>query len=491
MSKILQLGLVASLVGHMATAQVSIPNNDLENWETPPFPMTFEQPVGWYTSNGLVSLQSSSSKVPVTKSGDKFSGSFAMQVKNVKIENINGTGKDSTIKGYASLEVDVTNKELPAFLIGKVKYTTKPYERVMIGFGYKEKFAEGEGPEGIISRTRFLGYSLFEGTSNGFIHFSIPTTLYSFFSDVQKTNTLEVVVNSCYTYGNEFAPVSEDTYLIVDSLDFKGIAKDPFVELGPTIINGNFNEWVEGNNGSTLPKGWYSILPLEIYGASGAIKSTDAISSPYALGLENDSVSRPTGLFTLFKPTRAQKFVNFSSKYRLDKQDTVVVALFKVNGGNLSGELLDSMIIKGTQNTYKPFTLSFNGKVSGNDTLAFLIMRLNKKPQSYYGDEPDGRSPFLIDDVSVSSIATDLDKDNLSSSSLHAYPNPSANGLFTLYSAADSKVLRVSDALGNVVASSQRLEGGQNVVDLSQQPKGIYFVTLSTKSGEQVLKLMY
>ncbi|OON65675.1 YCF48-related protein [Hymenobacter sp. CRA2] len=73
----------------------------------------------------------------------------------------------------------------------------------------------------------------------------------------------------------------------------------------------------------------------------------------------------------------------------------------------------------------------------------------------------------------------------LSAGPLQAYPNPSANGRFALQLPTTGlriRSVRVLDALGRVVYQASSLPADQRL-DLSQQPKGLYSLTIQTNEG--------
>jgi len=72
------------------------------------------------------------------------------------------------------------------------------------------------------------------------------------------------------------------------------------------------------------------------------------------------------------------------------------------------------------------------------------------------------------------------------SSNVRVYPNPSANGIFTLNSSEKGQV-QVVNIIGSVVLS-QDLTSSQNTIDLSNQASGIYFLNVTTKNKTTVIK---
>ena len=89
---------------------------------------------------------------------------------------------------------------------------------------------------------------------------------------------------------------------------------------------------------------------------------------------------------------------------------------------------------------------------------------------------------YFVDDVSLTLLSgAGVGENNNASNSLTLSPNPTS-GIFNLQSEAEIKEVEIYNCIGEVVASWK--VGKLKVdVDLSSQPKGIYFVRAVTDKG--------
>jgi hypothetical protein len=70
------------------------------------------------------------------------------------------------------------------------------------------------------------------------------------------------------------------------------------------------------------------------------------------------------------------------------------------------------------------------------------------------------------------------------------YPNPSADGVFSLVTNATSATdVTVHNIIGEVVYSKKALASSKEVINLSEQPNGSYFLTLKNDSGTVTKKI--
>lgn len=70
------------------------------------------------------------------------------------------------------------------------------------------------------------------------------------------------------------------------------------------------------------------------------------------------------------------------------------------------------------------------------------------------------------------------------------YPNPSADGMFSLVTNATSGTdVTVHNIIGEVVYSKKALASSKEVINLSEQPNGSYFLTLKNNSGTVTKKI--
>lgn len=460
--------LFLSLSAALAIGQ-TIPNGDFENWQSTP-----EAPTGWETTNSLATFLQG--VPPVTKLTDKFSGTYAANLRNFA-GKVNG--KDTLFGGYMHTEVDITNQPLPAYLKGHIKYSLAAGDKAVVMFGYKV-IEDGRETQYI------LGMKTFEGTNANYIPFTVPT-LGNYYPD-KKSNTLTIGISS-YNFWNSSVAVSASSNVTIDSLAFGGSITPPVIVAGNSVANGDFSIW---NNGEEIktPQNWFLASPLQEASSNQISQSTDAHTGPYALQLGIDPSLFPTFLYTFIKPSAGSKFVIGYSKFDLGPKDTVIAAISKyTKNSGLEGELLDSIVFTGSQSSYKAFSLSFDGKISAGDTLALQFFAFNG---DFFDNFRLAADPtFLLDDLTLSTVPLALSEEQLAASSWTVSPNPSANGVFTLRSTQPLDQLQVFDILGNKVDANVLVGQGITTLDISQQARGIYYVTQQKENSKYTSRIVY
>jgi hypothetical protein len=96
--------------------------------------------------------------------------------------------------------------------------------------------------------------------------------------------------------------------------------------------------------------------------------------------------------------------------------------------------------------------------------------------------EGSGTGTFYVDDIRLTNGTTSSVANSASAEAFTVSPNPS-NGLFTVNGSNEINTIVVSDALGNIVLTSS-----SNQVDLSTQPTGLYFLTITTNNNNITVK---
>jgi len=80
-------------------------------------------------------------------------------------------------------------------------------------------------------------------------------------------------------------------------------------------------------------------------------------------------------------------------------------------------------------------------------------------------------------------------EENMQMSDVNIYPNPSS-GKFTLQSAETFSSIEITNLLGEKVYSTQFSQSTQLTINLSDKPKGIYFVKFNSDKGTEVRKII-
>ncbi len=96
--------------------------------------------------------------------------------------------------------------------------------------------------------------------------------------------------------------------------------------------------------------------------------------------------------------------------------------------------------------------------------------------------EGSGTGTFYIDEIKVVNSATASVLASHLTESFTVSPNPS-NGIFAISGSSQVSGVVVSDALGNIV-----LKSNSNQVDLSNQPEGLYFLTITAANNTTIVK---
>lgn len=111
----------------------------------------------------------------------------------------------------------------------------------------------------------------------------------------------------------------------------------------------------------------------------------------------------------------------------------------------------------------------------------------------FYGWNAEGTGgTFSIDTVVFAgSVSTTTGiTNNATVESAVVYPNPSADGVFSLVTNATSATdVTVHNIIGEVVYSKKALASTKEVINLSEQPNGSYFLTLKNNSGTVTKKI--
>ena len=96
---------------------------------------------------------------------------------------------------------------------------------------------------------------------------------------------------------------------------------------------------------------------------------------------------------------------------------------------------------------------------------------------------------FYLDNVNINgqNILTIEDHDNTDYNT-SIYPNPN-KGVFSIRTDANNMEVEIYSILGKLVAK-ENVIGGLQQIDISQQPKGVYFITLTYNGKTEQRKLV-
>jgi hypothetical protein len=464
---------IIALSTSFSMAQVTIPNNDFENWTDS------TKPVSWETQNGL----SDAFKIPyfTTKSSDAFHGNSAVKIKNVKSRKYNSptTFVDTIYGGWIKSDVSIQNKAVPAYMKGKIKLNLTPNEKAVIDFGYKVK---GTGNNSTIY---LLGKKVFTGVSNGYESFQINTN--NFFYPAKKSDTLQIFISTYNIYSKNAVAVSDQSSILVDSVAFVGSLPSPTLNLSTFLENPDFNIW-DDNSGFKSPRSWFLTSTVIDESSSQVNQSIDSKSGSYALEFQIVPEGNPTVGYTLFKAGDQNKFLNGFSKFNLGEKDSVKVFLSKYTSKDgLGDDFIDSIYFTGSQNTYKSFSLQFGNKVSPTDTLALVIFAFN--PIQFENFRLENVSSFLIDDLSLSTIPLAIDDKDASKETLFVSPNPSNSGVFNIQSFQKLDNLKLYNSTGLEIKIQANYAEKSDTIDLSTNARGIYY--LVQEGQNKRTKLIY
>ncbi len=472
MKKIFTLLFACSIA---TTFAQTIPSNDFETWQ-PASIGPYEEPSGWNTLNpAMFALGGIPS---VTKVTSKFSGTYAANLRNVAI---NQGGLDTIIGGLLYTDIDITGKPLPGYLKGHIKYSLQPGDVGIISYGYKTKDLNG-------NITNFIvGIKKFEGSSSSFIPFTIKTNAQYY--PFRKSELLTLNITSYNYWSQNPVAFSSQSNLTIDSLGFGGQSNPPTIVTGPTVSNGSFDNWYN-IEGAKTPDSWFQGSALQFADTLAITQSKDAHSGNYALQLGIDPASSPAFIYTFIKPTTDQKFINGFSKFSLGKGDTVMAYLTKyTEQAGLDGDLIDSIIFTGNQDQYKAFALKINGKVKAGDTLALQFAAFN--PNQFNNFRLEANPAFLVDDISIGAFPLAIPEEMSENTKLTVSPNPSANGIFNVRNLNNPESVKVYDVLGNSVEATISGSPEGTMIDISRNPRNVYFINAEKNNTRSVFRIAY
>ncbi|WP_133272036.1 T9SS type A sorting domain-containing protein [Hymenobacter radiodurans] len=291
-----------------------------------------------------------------------------------------------------------------------------------------------------------------------------------------------------------------------------------------TLANGTFEAWATQSN-VEAPTQWITsdeigaaILPLAI---GGVTKSTEAHAGQFAarltfknisiplvgnfpipavllLGTETPLINpnnlprtqedilrlRPGGIPFTARPTAMQ----FWFKYTGTSTETGQVGLVLSKEGTIVGQT--SIQLMGGVPDYRLINLPITySATTMPDTLRIFFV-------AGTGATPSPTASLFVDDVTLPLTVT-ADRSPQLEAALVVYPNPSANGEFSLASLQKPSVatapFTISDAAGRIVqrqGAAPISAASGRLISLRGQPAGVYLLRLSTPEGTLTRKLL-
>ncbi|MBC7389718.1 MAG: T9SS type A sorting domain-containing protein [Opitutaceae bacterium] len=461
--------LLLAFYSFPASSQV-IPNNNFENW------ISDTQLNDWTVGNaGILSFYNAPSTI--SKSINKFSGSYALKIQNSKGSYINkfGTKVDTIFGGLVTTDVSIKGKSAPGYLKGHINYSLAAGETAEISISYKYALTRG-------FRTRLEAIKQFTGSSGGvYVPFTLPINQY--YHPDRFSDTLFITISTFKFENSVQRAVSEQSNIVIDSLGFVGIMPAIEVPAIGTVLNGGFESWsnIEGNN---IPDNWH------FYGTSAVLRNTrieqttDFHSGKLAAKMSIDHVNDPGVLYTFSRATTESKYLNGYAKFNLSAsaKDTVSVTVFKFSKRQFGDKIFASKDFAG-QSSYQPFSIKLDNTVMPNDTLMIFYYFLNR------GVVSPEVSTFQLDDVSISSNPLGFEEETNAPQYFTVTPNPSQSGIFVLNGYREIKDFKVYNSEGTETIAQFQHSPDNIVIDLSNNPRGMYFI--HSELNGQYYKLVY
>lgn len=474
MKKIIYLLSALTAFTFTVDAQNSVPNGNFETWTTG----NAETPTGYFNSNPSTFFRCNT-PFNCVKTTDAYHGSYAIQ-----LTTNNGNG--DTCMGYI-VNAPNPNGNNPCMWQGGV-----PFNQVPTGIRgyYKSNLMAGDSG-GIIIAFRAAGscvgmYTLkFGGTHNAYTLFSIPFT-------PALTGTPDTMI---------FAAISSDVFnsvqkpgsmLQLDSISLVGVTQ-------PANLNGDFENWTP----QPLYKasGWY--LQNTNDQGMGITRTADAAGGSYAVELSSwlgdnnmgTPLSRGGSISTGYYLNNCQgmncqrggyPFTNqidtlcFYYKYTPASNDTAQVWLNFKKNGNMVGNA--GMPMPGLVSNYTFKKVGFNiGTPIDSVIVNFQASSWRDTAVSYLG------SVFKVDEVFFLSQATGI-RTYDSNVSLQAYPNPSANGTFTVNNVDYYDLVRVMNVYGEEVPA--KITKVNNTAQIQVSNPGAYLIYINARGKVTNLKVI-
>lgn len=447
----------------IAKAQ-QVPNGGFENWTM----KVTDNLDGYFTSNAMIPSDTGN----VTKVTDSFHGLYAARLETVQIGNdtIQGMLLIGMPGGPQGISGGIPFIETPDSVSAYVKYDIQPNDTAFFIVAFKKNGM-------IITQPAARSFT---GVQSTYTRFSVPTYL----NAMNPPDSMVVIITS----SNMNDPQIPGSVLTVDSISFISAVQD--------FPNNDFENWTTTIS-NVNPTGWSSLNSYSMYGLPElSFQTTDVNSGTYALRLISDTAT----LNPPFGTGALDTIAGYVFLGGLDmnnpgipytdhpvSMEAYVKGTFNIG----SGVYLMAMLSRWNDTTqvrdevgfamyytdssminYIYISVPFNYSLAVDpDTLDIKIMGGNVGPGGYIlpGNE------FFVDDISFS-MPVSVDDLYNSISDINIYPNPTSGIVYIRDELI--KEVEVLNIHGKVI-----YKGKSNILDLKNNPKGIYIIKVTTSKG--------
>lgn len=453
-------------LSNLSVAQNAIPNGNFENWSS----ATFETPQYYpFSSNPDAYFSQPPLPFNVTKTTDAQLGVYAAQLSTTGTSNDGGGF-------FANLNPDsdpftwhggIAYSQIPTGISGFYKYNaSNDSGLVIVSFS---KAGTNIGTYAFFLTGIKTTYTPFNFTFSPALPFAPDSIGFAFAaSDLLNTNG---VIGST---------------LLLDNLSLTGVGSQP------ANMNGDFELWQSQT--VNKPNNWF-------FDNDGFNQTTDVMAGNFAMELttylgdnNGNPVARGAQISTGYWDNvcgcqkGGQPFTNqvdtlvFSYKYIPSGNDSAQISLnFKNNGTTVSG----TGINLGASASYQTVSLPFN-------TFGVIDSVIFQAQSSKWQDSATSfvGSVLKIDEIHFKSqpLTTSIlsyDEDN----NIRIYPNPT-NGKITVVG-KDISLIEVYNIMGEIIQNTTNSKKQTiNEINLSNQPKGIYFVRIKDGSKNYTRKIV-
>lgn len=469
MKKILLLAILAAM-GWSIKAQNAIPNGNFETWTT----SSYDDLQNYQTSN-VEAFFNCNASANCVKTAQSYQGSWAVQITTV------GTGNNACF-GYFIIGKPEND---PSTWHGGIPYNQKPTG--LQGY-YKSDIPTGDSAI-VLANFSLAGHSIglyafkLYGQHSSYTPFSfsfnppLPYTPDSVMFGATSSDVLSQNITAI-----------NGSMIQIDHVSFTGVASQPAMlngdfELWTPIILYKPAQWYMNNGGGSSSvtqttdkhSGNDAVEMKTTVGndKSGPVASAGSISTGYYERNCNNNCS-PLGGFPLANQIDT---LGFWYKYAPMGGDTAVVSLnFKKNGVAMyyTEKKLNSAA------SYQYVELPFNTwQVPDTVIVQFQSSLWQHTSLGYVG------SVLKVDEAGFKSqkVTTGILNHRMDEK-ITIFPNP-GNGIFSIQSDVKISLIEVKNMLGENIYSVQPIDNDA-VIDLSNQPKGVYFYQF--KRGLEIIK---